>query len=549
MIKTLPTVDDVLPVAIIGAGMAGLYTAMILDSLDLKYEILEASDHVGGRMFTYKFQGGSQYDYYDVGAMRFPGSPYMRRIFKLVEDLTLKLIPYKFSADNTFMYFNHRRYQPNPPSSDPPADPFQAKGYVPDEYLVPGNPGDLMAGLLKPYRDPFMLDIPSALENLYKQDRYSTRTYMSLACDPPYPAPVINWCETLEDSTGSYDRAFTETVLDSVAFEFPGDKEYSWYCFDGGSSVLPKKMEELLGTPITFNARVNRLVGAPDTPGVFLTVDGEIAPRTYSSVFCTAPLPCLNTMDLENCGLDYATWNAIRELQYGPSTKIGILFSKPWWQDLSTGPISGGQSYTDLMIRRVVYPSYPENGTPSNVIIASYCWTQDAERMGSLIREGPNTPGPDLIDLVLRDLARVHDVEFSYLKSLYKAHHAYDWMHDPLTMGAFAYFGPQQFNFMESVFNNLTKPICGGKLFIAGEATSSCHAWVAGALESSWRAVEMYLRLHHADLLDKFHEKWGTSEYWEDEGIDAQLRIGLAQSFPEAMQWVPATPGVPLPPK
>jgi len=51
-------------VGILGAGIAGLYTALILDSLDIEYEILEATDRVGGRIFTYKFPGGGKYDYY-----------------------------------------------------------------------------------------------------------------------------------------------------------------------------------------------------------------------------------------------------------------------------------------------------------------------------------------------------------------------------------------------------------------------------------------------------------------------------------------------------
>ena len=55
---------------------------MILESLDLKYDILEASDRIEGRILTYRFNGENgynapvgtpeRYDYYDIGAMRFP---------------------------------------------------------------------------------------------------------------------------------------------------------------------------------------------------------------------------------------------------------------------------------------------------------------------------------------------------------------------------------------------------------------------------------------------------------------------------------------------
>lgn len=47
-------------VVILGAGVAGLCTALILDSLDVEFEILEASDRVGGRPSTYKFPDGKK---------------------------------------------------------------------------------------------------------------------------------------------------------------------------------------------------------------------------------------------------------------------------------------------------------------------------------------------------------------------------------------------------------------------------------------------------------------------------------------------------------
>lgn len=53
---TTPTPADVpLKVGIIGAGVGGLYTALLLDSLGIDYDILEASDRVGGRIFTHRF--------------------------------------------------------------------------------------------------------------------------------------------------------------------------------------------------------------------------------------------------------------------------------------------------------------------------------------------------------------------------------------------------------------------------------------------------------------------------------------------------------------
>jgi NADPH-dependent 2,4-dienoyl-CoA reductase/sulfur reductase-like enzyme len=56
-------------VCIIGAGTAGLYTAMLLDwirthlGVTIPYDIFEASPRDGGRVWTHHFSG-AEFDYY-----------------------------------------------------------------------------------------------------------------------------------------------------------------------------------------------------------------------------------------------------------------------------------------------------------------------------------------------------------------------------------------------------------------------------------------------------------------------------------------------------
>ena len=69
------------PICIIGAGVAGLTIAFYLSLMGIKeFDILEATDRVGGRCYTYRFNDGHEnpHDYYDVGAMRIPGIPGMQ---------------------------------------------------------------------------------------------------------------------------------------------------------------------------------------------------------------------------------------------------------------------------------------------------------------------------------------------------------------------------------------------------------------------------------------------------------------------------------------
>lgn len=101
-------------VAIIGSGVAGLRSAKLLEEMGIPYDILEASDRPGGRIFTYHFPSEppnnpqGKHDYYDVGAMRFPRNEANEKTFELFDELGLteKLNDYVFSNDNNILFFN-----------------------------------------------------------------------------------------------------------------------------------------------------------------------------------------------------------------------------------------------------------------------------------------------------------------------------------------------------------------------------------------------------------------------------------------------------------
>ncbi|KAF9648704.1 hypothetical protein BDM02DRAFT_3260885 [Thelephora ganbajun] len=459
------------PVCIIGAGMAGLYTAMIFESLGIPYQIVDTNtrERIGGRIFTYRFPGGGTYDYFDVGAMRFPDTPFMKRTFDLVRNrgLSVKLIPYIRNmvepSPNTFLFYNNARVNNGAPSATD--NPFNVDHVDDPSLRTPEGVSQRVAEVLRPFRGLFRvdpwdppLDIAKAMEDLSKWvDRLSMRSCMSNILG--MSAREISWCETLDKATGSYNQALAETVIGSLVFNWPGkppkDPNADWYCFD--------------------------------------------------------------LMDLTGANIASGQRSAIRELQYEPAVKVGIKFSCPWWETELPQRIHGGQSYTDLPLRTIVYPSYPHGVTPdkmSKVLIVSYSWVQDAERLGALINND-GTAQPELIELVFRDLAAVHGVTVEWLQNFYKTgdYFAWDWLRNPLTMGGYAHFGPGSYD----VYSDMVLPAANGKLFFAGEATSDCRGWVTGALNSAWRAVDQYLNLSKLEeARKKFHESWGASEHWDE---------------------------------
>jgi hypothetical protein len=170
----------------------------------------------------------------------------------------------------------------------------------------------------------------------------------------------------------------------------------------------------------------------------------------YTHVIFAIPPPCLRTIDLSTCQLDYAQRNALRQVSVGPSCKIGMKFKTAWW---AKEGIKGGQSSTDRLARTIVYPSHGDS--KSTVLIVSYSWSrfflfhrisslyltttfpvaQDAVTLSSLM-QGRGSPEEErLKELMLADLAYVHDKDISFLREQFEEMYPWDWTHHPYSMG------------------------------------------------------------------------------------------------------------------
>ncbi|CAE6450032.1 unnamed protein product [Rhizoctonia solani] len=506
-------------VAIIGGGVAGLRAAMLLGS-NFNVDLYEAGDEVGGRLFTHHFRGGGEWDYFDVGAMRFPKTDLMKPTFDLFDELGLtpSLLDYKISVDENVKAFNLERHTVGSLRVTNYAnDPFKVgvanRGTVPDNFATQ-NPGKLLHDAIEDLINLLVENREAGIARLKELDFHTTRSY--LRDEWHYPPALIDYIETMSFGTGWFDRALAETVFEELCFQYDVDDptDLDWYCVKGGSYEIIKRMKEKLDGPeyqntvtIKTKHRVTTAVfnneATADEP--MLTVSGLNSSGSqptqfseqYSHVIFALPPPCLRTIDLSTCHLDFEQRNALRIVSVGPSCKIGIKFKSAWW----TRPgidIKGGQSTTDRMARTIVYPSYGDG--KSTVLIASYSWTQDAVALGAWI-QGRGTPAEArLKELMLADLEFVHHghITLEELNNEYEDMFPWDWTHHPDSMGAFGLFGPDQYR---QYYCALTRPAAGGHMHFVGETISTIHGqvvWVAGALESAERGVKQVLELNHA---------------------------------------------------
>ncbi|KAM0283393.1 hypothetical protein ACHAQH_002516 [Verticillium albo-atrum] len=429
-------------ICIVGAGAASLYIAMMLKYLGItNVDILEASDHAGGRCATYTFTDPTPctHNYYDMGAMRIPDIPGMASTLNLIRNPKLLNIPDKLVD---YVYLDQ------PFEAAITAVPTQFTTQT-DQYYAGGN------------------------------DNYSTRDYLMLKAGLAYDQTMSG--ELNDTSTGLFDQALTETLCDYNDFNLATNKP--WYRLEGGMSVVTDTTKaQIEGTswPDSSTPAIKVTCSAPNVP----VLRWERNRAQYSMVFNTTAMAPLQRMDIQGLGLDDEILTGIRALSYDRATKGNDKY--------------GGVSQSDLPISNIVYPSWDDCADSPNVLMVSYAWAQDASRMAALVPDYTKVAPQQtdtIVTVCLQGLVKLwasqpNPPSFDDLWNDYAAHHAWAWSHDPYTGGAFALFGPGQFSNVYPPFQNM---FCGHKFTMCGEALSAHHAWISGALDSAYGAVLRWL--------------------------------------------------------
>lgn len=298
-----------------------------------------------------------------------------------------------------------------------------------------------------------------------------------------------------------------------------------WWCLNGGADIVAEGMVAIVGKDnagrptITKNTRVTAISRSETNHARPMRVQC-IGPATadkeekhYSHVITTTTTTCLQTMDLRGAEMDYAQREAIRLLRYDNSVKLGIKFTNKWW--ISKGITRAGLGKTDRPTRIVVYPSYAldDPADKEGVLLACYNLSTDASRIGSLSIGSDPTAQERILDVVIQDLALMHELDPRELRCAVMDHHFHDWNRDEFTAGAFGMFGPGQF---ATLFPLLQQPAARGNLFFVGEFTSIYHGWIEGALNSAYRGVhQMLVKEGDDDLRKKLEDNWGIDPEYE----------------------------------
>jgi len=446
-------------VVVVGAGMAGLTAAYELQRAGHDPLVLEAQQRVGGRVCTLRepFSDGL---YAETGAMRIPMSHDLTLAY--IRKFNIKISPFTMGNQNAFYHLHGKRLRIAEANANPDLLGFE---------VAPHERGKTAAQLwqeaLTPLTQLLERQGPGAWpEIVAKYDHLCTREFLEAN---RWSEGSIEMFGLLADQEALMNASFLELFREEAGRYYSDMIE-----IDGGMDRLPRAFLPDLQRRIRFGAKMIAIDQSDGAVTVhYQTAAGKAAVSADYAII-TVPFAVLRHVE---CIKPFSRpkQQAIRQLHYDASAKILFQCRRRFWED--DEGIFGGGTVTDLPIRVMFYPDHGRE-TGRGVILASYTWSEDAQRWGSL-------SAADRICQALDDVKEIHpqiadEFEIGVSKM---------WHDDEFAGGAFALFDPGQQTLLHA---HIIRP--EGRIHFAGEHASLAHAWIQGAIESGLRtAHEVHL--------------------------------------------------------
>lgn len=503
-------------VAVIGAGEAGLASAVELRKIGCNITLFEASRRIGGRVYTHYFDRNRKY-FGELGPMCVPISH--ETTWHYINLFKLDTTPFVDYNSNALFYIRNERMI-NDISGENVKNSLYT-GFDLKENEMKENWRELKESIYKKYIASLPVESkreliqvkPEYSEKIMEMDKVNYRnSYESLG----FSQDFISMLGCLDGKGQFFDLSFTEMLQKYYTEDF----QYTYSITDGminlplslyealcdkNNEVYKNIGKERLGkVEIKMGFPVSGIYDSSSKDKVILKyidyINNKETSEEFDYVICAIPFSSLRRVEIKPLFTN-RKMQAISEMNYKTAHKIYLYLTDRFWEmGNAQVQIIGGSTYTDLPLASISYPSdhakpiankygrwalkpgtsYKEAG----VLLAGYSWGQEAERIGN---ENPEL----LLDDVMRYVERVHGLSNNYLddklidyKSLIWSDVQYIW-----TGGALSKPGDKVlFSY------DVTVPEMENKLFFAGEHISQKHVSQQGALQSGMIAANEVAR-------------------------------------------------------
>lgn len=441
-------------VIVLGAGLAGLNAALLLEQFGLNVRVLEASQRIGGRLYTLDDVAGHP----EAGGNQI-GAAYARTV-DTAKRLGVALQPSGRSpllSEQRMVFDINGRRRSGEEWARATDNPLPA----PVRPLPPDRALSRLIGVsplssIGAWRDSanFKYDVP-VVETLGAH---------GVSADAMRLLDVNNsYGDTLAE-TSLLNLFYVQTNLREI-LKFKGPvMEVA-----GGNQRLPEAMAKALRGDV-LRGRVVTEVRSGARSTTVRCADGSKHKARF--VVCALPLPALRQVRFEP-GLPATHAEAVQQLPYARVTQLHLEVKSPFWEDEGVSPFL----WSDGPLERI----FPNDQTGSGKAESLTVWVNGAgTAQWDAVRE------TDLQSRVDEELARIYPSSQGAVRVARRI----AWQESPLAGGAWANWRPGQIARYSHVVGQPHGPV-----HFAGEHTAHALRGMEGAMESGERAAGEILAL------------------------------------------------------
>ncbi|MFW8592220.1 FAD-dependent oxidoreductase [Glaciecola sp. 2405UD65-10] len=467
-------------VVILGAGIAGLATAIELEKAGYHCTILEASHRAGGRNLTVRH--GDKIDemgqpqtcrfdnqenlFFNCGPARIPG--HHRRILHYCRALG---VPLQVKANSCKLAY----FQDD--------ESFGGKPIRQIEYNTDAR--GLLSELLWKSADASTFDQLLSEEDLAKLMQFA-KSYGDLSETGKYIGSERAGSTT--DRMLQYPEVNTPIELKAMLNSnfwrggLLGAEVYDW-CEPllepvGGMDAVVKGFERHLTSKPVLGAQVKKIYNHED--GVEITYEQNGQFHTIKADYCFNNIPAYFMAGIENNFSE--TYQAgLNSIKRGHLFKIAYQMKERFWEKEG---IYGGISYTADPIAQVWYPSHDIHAN-KGILLGAYTWDPKASAAFEAM-----TPSERLV-VGAKSGEKIHPGYSKYIENGISI----PWARMNHQMGCGMRMGKEDF---DKYYHVLQKP--EGRHFMIGDQISHHSGWQEGALASSDQALEQLNKMLNASV-------------------------------------------------
>jgi monoamine oxidase len=441
---------DAADVIVVGAGLSGLNTALLLEEAGLSVTVLEGRDRVGGKILTFSNVPGLP----EAGGQSI-GSGYGRLIDAATRSgvALVDVLPRQLKHPEVTLVLDGEPV-PRAQWANSPRNPFPAplRETLPWMYtpmaMAKANPLGAIEDWIKPGNARFDVSMAEFLKAQGASD-----AIIDLAYDTN-----VSYGTSAHDISALM-MAFVESFTRAQRNLKP-----ALYQAKGGNQRIPEGMARRLKDGVRLQQVVTSI--RADDAGVQVHTAGG---QRYAgkAVVCAMPFSTLRQVRFDPL-LAGAQARAVKTLPHQMITQVAVRSKRPFWERDGLAP----SMWTDSQIGRVfaIYGGAQDDEV-SSLLVTAYGF-----KAAYLDRLGQEAAGR----FVLAELERMRPAAKGALSVA--AWHS--WTLDPFSAGDWGYFAPGTVTqFMPAMFQP------HGRVHFCGEQTAVSARGMEGAMESGERAA------------------------------------------------------------